>query len=293
MTKVTNSPITKTFHNIAIRATVDGDAAGVKLLESKDFPTGGTWHGSWRVQSGNTKGEEFWNEIRGRDPWKFVSVYEFKATFFPAAHWHQSDVVQVISYLLTQSPKYKYSRQYFSNQLVSTYRDKFQCVANLLEDGTVKWVPSTLYELVYDEEKMKFGTILRLEELEPFRTWKVMVAGEPWSYLKTIFLSSDPTQKLDILDTGWKGTNATQRYGWEQLDNLKNHLPNAPQYLAQVFGGWSAVETEQEYNNQGKVIGTYKRCFQVINNQQEIPLVKDCGLTDIPSPLSFTVRKVS
>lgn len=46
MTKVTNSPITKTFHNIAIRATVDGDAAGVKLLESKDFPTGGTWHGS-------------------------------------------------------------------------------------------------------------------------------------------------------------------------------------------------------------------------------------------------------
>jgi hypothetical protein len=67
------------------------------------------------------------------------------------------------------------------------------------------------------------------------------------------------------------------------LDNLKNHLPKAPYWLMHIFGGWSIVETERERNNQGEIIGTHKRCLQVINNQQNIPLNKKCGVkTKIP-----------
>lgn len=41
-------------------------------------------------------------------------------------------------YLKTSKVKWKEEVHFFSNQLVSTYQDKFKCVAKLLEDGTIE-----------------------------------------------------------------------------------------------------------------------------------------------------------
>lgn len=67
--------------------------------------------------------------------------------------------------------------QYFSNQLVSTYQDKFKCIAKLKEDGTIEWDPQPKYELTPVPGKCEgfAATILRIEEVEPYHIWLVVL----------------------------------------------------------------------------------------------------------------------
>jgi hypothetical protein len=101
-------------------------------------------------------------------------------------------------------PTYHYKRQYFSNQLVATYKDKHKTVAELNEDGTLSWKTTPEVYLLRDGEV--YGKVLRIHFIPP-DVYRLYLADifDPHS-LRFVHLRTD--QDKDIQDIGWKPARA-------------------------------------------------------------------------------------
>ena len=191
---------------------------------------------------------------------------------------------------------YTYSRQYFSNQLVSTYKDKFKCIAQLEENGKITWKTTPNLMLKGD---IVDGKIISIKPslCTKYHCYEVMtVKGslEPghsgaWE-AKRFFLRSEDISK-DILDTGWEGASDDEIYSKMILvKDTRKLLPKLPHYLNVLFGGKMTIEEEHTYDREGKITDTQYRVLQVINRQNKNPLVKKCKAQRYIASDSYTIE---
>lgn len=176
-----------------------------------------------------------------------------------------------------------HNRQYFSNQLVSTYKDKFKCVAELNEDGRLTW--KTTPELHLIRGKEVFGKITRIQFVEPYYYILYLADLKDPHTLFRRNLKAKETADKDTLDVGWKANqwdDTPLRIEFKLVDDVRTLLPKLPHWLAYFYGGWVTVEKEHDYDKEGK-----------INDQSKNLLVKDSSPKrwGLPSP-TYTVKSI-
>lgn len=177
----------------------------------------------------------------------------------------------------------------FSNQLVSTYKDQFKCVAELNENSlTFKTTPHL---------KLRVG-----KELSQVISIKPVLATKYHFYI--IMTTSNNSRRIcrfwvksldvskDILDEGWEGEPAIKDYlTMYPVTNVKTLLPKLPHWLAYLFGGNMTIEEEHTYNEEGEVKDTTYRVLTVINRQDKNPLVETIDLVQWKDSPTITIEK--
>jgi|tagenome__1003787_1003787.scaffolds.fasta_scaffold20819088_2 hypothetical protein len=193
-----------------------------------------------------------------------------------------------------KDPSHAYSRQYFSNQLVSTYKDKFKCVAELNEDGRITWKTTPNLTLKRNDDGSPYTKIISIKPIltTHYHYYTVMVV-EPNDHhkIRRFHLKTKDISKT-ILDSGWEGIHAIDTYGEARLINdTRKLLPKLPHYLNVLHGGKMTVEEEHTYNKEGKVKDISYRVLNIINRQDKNPLVKKTQCLKWSTNPTYTIVK--
>ena len=248
---------------------------------------------------------------------EFLIVSYFLAEFFKENY---TPALKVIDYSFDKpkdpTKEYKWTKTFYANQLVSTYLDKFKCIALLKHVGTREyenssrkgyssyvlpsWKTEPNYYLYKDGEKI--GKVLHFY-------WVGLTERLPQSWFEVITLDGDNEQVLrrntytdkdrkvrDILDPQWEGRYARSKTGkiaseyqlltLQQVDSSEVSAP-----LQAIFGDKILVVRETDTDQTtGKQKTISWRTLQIIQKpDKNIMISKHAWVSD--SQGVFTIRR--
>jgi len=196
---------------------------------------------------------------------------------FPPYHY---EIEQVTLPNPAPDPEHTYTRQYFSNQLVSTYvspnkKNTFECIAELNEDGRLTWKTTPYLGIVYEDTK--WGQIISIKPIlsRESHYYTLMVVSNTDSHEIRRFHVKSLDISKDILDAGWRGIDGADAVNIFKLRaDTRKLLPKLPHYLNVLFGGNITIEEEHNYDKEGKIKDTTYRMLTITNRQDKNPLVR-------------------
>jgi len=140
--------------------------------------------------------------------------------------------------------------------------------------------------------KEEYGKIVRIEEITPtyYLLLVVNTSGRNPNLNFHQLVVGTKNESKNILDKDWRGKRRLSIYTkYELKPATEALLPKFPHYLASFFGGYTTLETDYNYDKDGKATATGYRCLQVINRHDKNPLVEKCTTEKWPDSPTFTI----